>query len=138
MPEQTPAASRPTGFFGHAMAWLALFVAHLRVRLQLAGLESREAAIHYGITLGLAVAALIVLIFGYFFFCVALAVIISWAFDGEHALAWVLLGVAVLHFGGAAGMLLAVKSKLKAPMFSATLDELRKDHEWLTKAEKLR
>jgi uncharacterized membrane protein YqjE len=124
--------SRDPGIFSHATAWLATLLAHLRVRLELAGLEGREAAIHGAVLLGLAVGALVLLVFGYFFFCFGLIFLIASAFDDSHAWIWVTFVMALLHFAGAVALALWAKVKLKQPIFPATLDEFRKDHQWLT------
>jgi len=121
-----------SGLFSHASVWLAALLAYLRARVELAGLEGREAAIHGAVLLGLAVAALVVLVFGYFFFCFALVFLIAWAFDDSHAWIWVTFAMALIHFGAAIGLGFWAKAKLKKPIFPATLDELRKDQEWLT------
>ena len=120
------------GLFSHASAWLAALLGYLRARLELAGLETREAAIHGAVLLGLVVAALVLLVFGYFFFCFALVFCVAQLFDDDKAWIGVTFGMAVLHFGGAVALGLWAKAKLKKPIFPATLDELRKDQQWLT------
>ena len=45
------------------------------------------------------------------------------------------VGAAVLHFIGAATLLVIAKAKLTEPMFAATLDEFKKDQEWLKNPE---
>src|SRR5262245_24073883 len=120
------------GLFSHASAWLAALLGYLRARVELAGLESREAAIHGAVLLGLFVGALVLLVFAYFFLCFALVFLIAELFDDDKAWIWVTIGMALLHFGGAAGLGLWAKAKLKKPIFTATLDELRKDQQWLT------
>ena len=124
-------AAQAAGIFGHCSALLAAKLAYVRARLELAGLEGREAAVHYGVTLGLAVGGLIALIFGYCFFVIALVFLIAHFIGGETAWIWVMLGAAVLHFFGAAVLLLVAKARLGVPMFSASLDELKQDQEWL-------
>ena len=49
---------------------------------------------------------------------------------------YVLLGAGVLHFLPALGFALWAKSRLSRPMFAASLEEFRKDQEWLTKRAK--
>lgn len=120
------------GLLSHASAWLAALLGYLRARLELAGLESREAAIHGAVLLGLVVGALVLLVFGYFFFCFALVFFVAWLCDDDNAWIWVTFGMALLHFGGAVALGLWAKAKLKKPIFTATLDELRKDQQWLT------
>ncbi len=124
-------AAEGAGIFGHLSALVAAKLAYLRARLELAGLEGREAAVHYGVILGLAIGALIVLVFGYFFFVIALVFLVAHFIGGETAWIWVALGAAVLHFLAAAVLLLVAKSRLGAPMFAASLHELKQDQEWL-------
>lgn len=130
-PLENTQAAQAAGIFGHLSALLAAKLAYLRARLELAGLEGREAAVHYGVVLGLAVGGLIALVFGYFFFVIALVFLVAHWIGGETAWIWVLLGAAALHFIGAAALVLVAKSRLGVPMFSASLDELKQDQEWL-------
>jgi len=123
------------GFFGHIAGVLSASAEYLKSRFQLAGLEAREAAIHYAIIAALAVAALVVVAFGYIFLCLFAVFGIAALIGGEHAWIWVTLGVALLHFGAAVGCLLYAKKRLSEPMFTATIDEFRKDQEWLTPHE---
>ena len=140
MPEPTPdRASSHTSFFEHATVWLGTLLAHLRARLELAGIEGKEAAVHYGVLLGLAVAGFVFSVFGYLFLWLSLVFLVAWACGGGDAWIWVLFGASAVHLCGGAGAFFWIKGKLATPMFSATLDELRKDHEWLTsKTEKRR
>ena len=133
MPEPKSANGRSSpGFFEHASGWLGTLLAYLRVRFQLAGMEGREAAMHYGMLLALAAVALIFLVFGYLFFCLAMVFLIARVLGDENAWIWVSLGMAVLHVGAGVGAFLWIRLKIGKPMFAATFDELRKDQEWLT------
>ena len=133
MPEPKSASGGAfPGFFEHASGWLGTLLAYVRLRLQLAGIEGREAAVHYGTLLALAAAGLVFLVFGYLFFCLAIVFLIARLFADENAWVWVSLGMAVLHFGVGAVALVWIKWKIGKPMFAATFDELRKDQEWLT------
>lgn len=127
-----PRLPRDAGFIRHTLAFLAAALGYLKARLQLAGLEGKEAAVHYAIIAALLVVALVVVIFGYFFFCFALIFLIAWAFHDRHAWIWVTFGMALLHFGGAALCVFMAKSRFSAPMFEETINEFKKDHEWLT------
>ena len=124
-------AAQAAGIFGHLTALLAAKLAYVRARLELAGLEGKEAAVHCGVILGLAVGGLIALIFGYLFGVIALVFLTAHFIGGETAWIWVLLGAAALHFLGAAVLLLVAKSRLGVPMFAASLEELKHDQEWL-------
>jgi uncharacterized membrane protein YqjE len=121
---------RPGGLFAHLSALLAAKLAYLKARLELAGLEGRDAAIHLAIILGLVIGGLILLIFGYLFFVLALVFLIALAF-GSGSWIYVLLGAALLHVVGAAVLVLLARMKLGTPLFPLTLEELRKDQEWL-------
>ena len=122
------------GFFGHLAGLLGASAGYLKARLELAGLEGKEALIHYAIIIGLLVASLVVILFGYFFFCFGLIFAVAALIDTKHAWIWVTFGFALLHFGAAAGALLMAKARLAEPMFKTTLDEFKKDQEWLTNA----
>jgi uncharacterized membrane protein YqjE len=127
-------AAEAAGIWGHLTALLGAKLAYLRARLALAGIESREAAVHYGLLLGLALGGVVLVVFGYFFFVLAAVFAVAWMCGGGNAWIWVLLGAAVLHVVAAGGLFLAVKMRLARPVFTATLDEFRKDQAWLTTA----
>jgi len=128
---EEPHAAEAAGILGHVSALLAAKLGYLRARLKLAGIEGKEAAIHGGVILGLALGALIAVTFGYFLLVLALVFLVALAFDSGNAWIWVLLGAALLHFLGAVVLVLTAKAKLSAPFFPLTLGELQKDQEWL-------
>jgi len=128
---EDPRAPEAAGIFGHFSALIAAKLGYLRARLKLAGIEGKEAAIHGGIILGLAIGALVALIFGYFLLILGLVFLIALAFGGGNAWLWVLLSAAALHVVGAVVLLLIAKARLGAPLFPLTLDEFQKDQEWL-------
>lgn len=128
---ENPRAKENIGLFGHFSGLLAAKLGYLRARLKLAGIEGKEAAIHASIIAGLAIGALVVLVFGYFFLVIGLVFLIALAFGGGNAWIWVLLAAALLHILGAIVLLLIAKSRLSTPLFPLTLDELKKDQEWL-------
>lgn len=133
MPEPTTEdrrAAAEAGIFGHLAGFLAAQAGYLKARLQLAGLETKEALIHYAIIAALAVMALVVVILGYFFLMFALVFGIAALLGVEHVW-WLTLVLALLHFGAAVGAFLFAKAKLAAPMFTATLYEFKKDQQWL-------
>ena len=113
----------------HLRALAASVAAYLAARLQLAGLESREAAGHYLKVAVLLAAAFFGVIFGYIFLWLAIVFIIH---DLLHvSWIWVLLGVAVLHFLIAAAAVIIAKMKLPKAVFAATIAEFKKDQTWL-------
>jgi uncharacterized membrane protein YqjE len=119
------------GFFSHASSWLSAALTYLRARLQLAGMEGKEASVHYLLIVALLIGALVVVVFGYFFFCLFLVFLLALAFGGGQAWIWVTLGMALLHFGLAAACAIMAKNKFAQPKFEATMEEFRKDQEWL-------
>jgi uncharacterized membrane protein YqjE len=134
MPASSPDAStaKARGLLAEFAALLGAKLAYLRARFELAGIEGKEALANLAIILALAVGALVVVVFGYFFVVTALVFLIAWACGGGNAWIWVMIGAGVLHFIVAAGLGLAIRMRLDRRMFEATLDEFRKDQEWLT------
>jgi uncharacterized membrane protein YqjE len=123
--------SADAGFFRHTAELLSAALDYLKARFQLAGIEAKEASIHYVIMLALLIGALVVVIFGYFFLCLALIFLIAWLCGGGNAWIWVTFGMALLHFGGGVACVLIAKHKFAEPMFRVTLQEFRKDQQWL-------
>ena len=124
-------AGGDAGFFRHALALISTVLTYGKARFELAGVESKEAALHYAILLALAAGALVVIVFGYFFLCLALIFLIAAAFENEHAWIWVTFGMALLHFGGAGACLWIAKARFGERVFAATMDEFKRDQEWL-------
>ncbi len=119
------------GFYRHFLGVLSASLTYLKARLQLVGIEGKEAGLHYGIAAALIAAALVVVFLGYLFLCLAIVFLIAWLLGDGHAWIWVTLGMALLHFAAAVAFVFIAKNKITAPVFSATLEEFKKDHEWL-------
>ena len=134
MPGTSPDAStaEARGLLAELAALIGAKLAYLRARFELAGIEGKEALANYAIIGALAIGALVVVVFGYLFFVIAIVFLIALAFDSKDAWIWVMLGAGVLHFIGAAGLAFVAKKRLERRIFDATLDEFRKDQEWLT------
>lgn len=126
-----PRDAGTAGVFGDFSALIAAKLSYLQARLKLAGIEGKEAAIHGGIIIGLALGALIALVFGYILLVLALVFLVALAFGGGNAWIWVLIAAAAIHIIGALVLLLVARAKLGTPLFPLTLDELKKDQEWL-------
>ncbi len=130
-------AAEDDGLLPHCMGLVSAFIGYFKVRLQLAGLEGKEAGTHYLGVLALLVGAMLAAIFGYFFLVLAAVFLLAWALGDGHSWIWVSLGMALLHFLGAAAFVLFAKNRFAQPVFQATFVEFRKDQEWLTsKTEK--
>src|SRR4051794_26953497 len=100
MPEPTAEdrrAAAAAGVFCHVAGFFAGFAEYLKARLQLAGLETKEAAGHYAIIVGLLMAAGVVAVFGYLFFCIAVIFAIAALIKGPYTWIWLTFGMALLH-----------------------------------------
>lgn len=124
-------AAADAGFFGHLSGYLSGLAAYSKARLQLAGLEAKEAAVHYIIIIALLIGALVIVVFGYLFLCMAIVFAIAALFESRHAWIGVTFGMALLHFGGAVALIFLAKNRFSAPMFTETLNEFHKDQQWL-------
>ncbi|MDB6171735.1 MAG: hypothetical protein JWL59_1046 [Chthoniobacteraceae bacterium] len=120
-----------SGFYRHSLDFLSAALSYGKARFQLVGLESKEAGVHYGLAAVFIAAALVVVVLGYVFFCLAVVFLIAWLLGDGHSWIWVTLGMALIHFGGAAALVIMAKNKFTAPVFATTLEEFKKDHEWL-------
>jgi uncharacterized membrane protein YqjE len=132
--QSMPAGAHPGplgGLLEHLQELLAAGLAYLQARLSLAGIEAKEALLHFGLIIGLLAGAVALLVFGYLFLCIAATVLIALALGISPG--WVILGLAVIHFAVAAGAVLTAVMRLKMEVFSATLAELRKDQQWLNR-----
>ncbi|HEX4085680.1 MAG TPA: phage holin family protein [Chthoniobacteraceae bacterium] len=119
------------GLLEHVREMCAGGASYLRVRLTLAGIEAKEALLHFGIIIGLLALAISVIVFGYLFLCIALTVLIAQALGVSPG--WVILALAVIHFAVAALAAIIAVMRLKTAVFTATLDELKKDQQWLNR-----
>jgi uncharacterized membrane protein YqjE len=125
----TPGAQPDDGLIEHLRRLVASFAAYASARLQLAGLESKEASWHYLKALIWLFAAVLACMFGYIFACVGCVFIIhtwlgiSWI--------WILLAAGIVHLVFAAIAIFIVRAMISAPMFTATITEFKKDQSWL-------
>lgn len=106
-------------------------LSYLRARLELAGLEGKEAVARLGGMLVLAAVAITLSIAGYLLLCLALVFGIARLAGSEHA--WISIAAATgcLHLLLAWGVLRGARGWLRKPMFATTLEEFRKDDAWL-------
>jgi uncharacterized membrane protein YqjE len=127
---EQPSAARP-GLITGSVQLLRSAWAYLRSRSELALIEGKEAGVTWLTALALVLGSLFIIVFGYFFLIFAIVFAIAAAMESEHAWIWVTLGAALLHFAGAAVLLLKVKGLVSKPVFQATLEEFKRDQEWL-------
>ena len=129
LPPSADARETPQGVIPELVRFAGSSGRHVQGLLQLAGLESKEAALVGLRLLILIVAATVLAIFGYvlalFFvaFLLAIAFQISWI--------WISLGLAVLHFVAVAVCAILTWKYVRTPVFKATAAELKRDFEAL-------
>lgn len=121
------------GFPESVRLLLASAAGYLHARLQLLGLEFKDAGINYVKIIILLVMSVVFLIFGYIFFVGALAYLVAWACGGRWG--WVTLGFGVAHIALAVGCLLIAKSRFGVDSFASTIAEFKKDKEWLSQTK---
>src|ERR1700746_2580817 len=126
-PSRNPAGH--SGLFDNALGLLSALTEFLESRFALAAQESKAAGLQILILIGCVVAALALCVMGYVFLIVSAVVGLA------HLLAtsWpvVALVVALVHFIIAGVLLLVARSRITKPMFQDTVEELKKDREWL-------
>jgi uncharacterized membrane protein YqjE len=122
---------QPEGLFSHTASLFGAKLAYVRARLQLAGLEGKEAGIHFAIIVGLVAGALVLGVLGYLFFVIAAVFLVAWLCGGGNAWIWVTFAAALGHLIVAVALLFIAKSRLSQPVFAATLAEFKHDQEWL-------
>lgn len=118
----------------HLREILAAGFEYFQARLALAGIEAKEALLHFAIIVALLVAAVAVSVFGYLFLCIAATVLIAEFLNVSPG--WVILALAIVHFALALGAVIFAAARLQTAVFSATLAEFKKDQQWLNQASK--
>ncbi len=130
--------NEPAGGLNAALRTVAIAgLSYVRARMELAGVEGKEAIARLGGVLLLAVLATTLMIAGFLLLCVAVVFGIALLFGGGNAWIWVAAVMGLALLGGAWAVLCWARGWLGKPMFAATLEEFRKDDAWLRpKAER--
>jgi uncharacterized membrane protein YqjE len=132
MSSETPRSRNPAGHSGlidNALALLSAVVEFFESRFALAARESKAAALQLVILVGCVIGALALCVMGYVFLIVSAVVGLAHLIGTSWPV--VALVVALLHFIIAGVLLLVARSRITKPMFRHTVDELKKDREWL-------
>lgn len=124
--------------FAHFSGLLNSAASYLAARLALLGAEGKEAGLRYGIAAALAVGALFVAILGYVLLVITVVFAVAAAWDWKHAWLVVLAVAALVHLGGAVGLVLLAKGKIEGGLFRETMAEFKNDQKWLTQFTKKR
>src|SRR5580700_3504022 len=132
--DSSPGTRAQPSSMGSMQDLIAFFVRYLELRLQLLGLESREAGFHLLILALLFVSVLVC--FGGFvimlvvFLLYLMMLILHWAWG------WSALGLAGVLLLLSIGMTVIFRFRVVKPFFPATLAEFQKDREWLKHSTK--
>jgi uncharacterized membrane protein YqjE len=127
IPSRNPAGR--TGLLDNALGLISAVVAFFESRFVLLGQESKSAAVHLLILVGCVIAAMTLCVMGYVFLIVSAVVGIAHLLGTSWPV--VALVVAVLHFIIAGVLLLVARNRITKPMFRDSIDELKRDREWL-------
>jgi len=135
-PPEEERTAADAGLPEHLLSLLASATGYLRARLELAGMEGKEAVGAYGKVFAFLAGAILLLLFGYVFLWIGLIAVIA-HFAAVHW-GWITVAVGLLHLIGTALCLWGAKAKWGKPVFTATLNEFRKDQEWLSSPKETR
>ena len=126
-PSRNPAGH--SGLLDNALGLISAVVAFFEGRFVLLAQESKTAAVHLLILVGCVIAALALCLMGYVFLIVSAVVGLAHLLGTSWPV--VALVVALLHFIIAGVLLVVARSRITKPMFRDSIDELKKDREWL-------
>ena len=132
MSSGSPLSRNPAGHSGlldNALALISAIAAFFETRFVLLADESKAAALQLLILVGCVVVALALCLMGYVFLIVSAVVGLANLLETSWPV--VALVVALAHFIIAGVLLLIARSRITKPMFRDTLNELKKDREWL-------
>jgi uncharacterized membrane protein YqjE len=132
MTSESPRSRNTTGHSGlldNTLALLSAVAEFLESRFALAARESKAAALQVLILVSCVIAALALGVMGYVFLVVSVVVGLAHLVGTSWPV--IALIAAVLHFIIAGVLLLFAHNRITKPIFRATVDELRKDREWL-------
>ena len=118
-----------SGLLDNALGLISAVVAFFESRFVLLAQESKSAAVQLLILVGCIIAALALCVMGYVFLIVSAVVCLAHLLGTSWPV--VALVVALLHFIIAGVLLLVARSRITKPMFRDSIDELKKDREWL-------
>ena len=133
--ENSPSRSRPrqAGFIGSLVALASALADFFESRVALIATESRAALVQFVLVVLCLIAALLFFAFGYVFLLATAVVAV--AHLARVSWLWTALAAAGLHILIALIFLLIARSGIKRPIFRTTMDELKKDREWLKNLE---
>lgn len=118
------------GFLESLLHYLGSCADYFSARLSLLGLEAKDALGNY-LKLFLAlVVGLVFLVFGYIFFVIAFVFLLQRLTHWDWV--YITLGICAMHFAVTALSLFMAWKWLRTSVFPETMDEFKKDKQWLT------
>jgi len=132
-PAPSQSRSRQTGLIGSFIALVSALADFFESRAALLATESKAALVQFLVAAVCLIAAVLFFAFGYIFLLATAVVAI--AHMANVSWLWVALAAAGLHFLIALVLLVVAGTGIKRPIFRATMDELKKDREWLKNLE---
>ena len=126
-PSRNPAGH--SGLLENALALISAVAEFFESRFALVAQESKAAALQMLMLVGCVMAALALCVMGYVFLIVSAVVGVAHLLGTSWPV--VALVVALVHFIIAGALLLVARSRITKPMFRNSVDELKKDREWL-------
>jgi len=132
MSSESPPSRNPAGHSGlldNALALVSAVAEFFESRFALIAQESKAAALQMLILVACVIAAFVLCVMGYVFLIVSAVVGLAHLLGTSWPV--VALVVALVHFIIAGVLLLVARSRITKPMFRDTVDELKKDREWL-------
>ena len=130
---QYPPGSEVPNLAASLRLMLASAVSYLHARLELFGLEAKDAAGNYVKIVFLLVCALLGLLTGFVFLVASFVYLLAYLFWWHWG--WVFFGLGFFLLGFAVLSALVAKSRFGTASFPATLAELKKDKEWLSQTK---
>jgi uncharacterized membrane protein YqjE len=127
IPPRNPAGH--SGLLDNALGLISAVAGFFESRFVLLAQESKSAAVQLLILVGCVIAALALCVMGYVFLIVSAVVGLAHLLGTSWPV--VALVVALLHFIIAGVLLVVAHSRITKPMFRDSIDELKKDREWL-------
>ena len=129
LPPSADERETPQGALPELLRFAGNFGRHVQALIQLASLETKEAAMVGLRLLALVIASMVLAIFGYVLILLFIAFLLALVFGVSWL--WISLGLALLHFAGLAICAFLVIKSLRSPFFKATAAELKRDFDAL-------
>jgi uncharacterized membrane protein YqjE len=129
LPPSADARETPQGALPELLRFAGTFGRHLQGLVQLASLETKEAAMVGLRLLALVIASVVFAVFGYVLLLLFVAFLLAIVFAVSWI--WIALSLAVLHFVAVGVCALLAVKYLRSPIFKATAAELKRDFEAL-------